>query len=108
MLRENCDLAEIAAGSCEAEDGSRIELAPSLGRGGVLVAVDPLPKPLRPPSNFEWRSNPYAVNGGGGDRINPGGDFRGAYWLGRFLRRGKDGLVNRAAGTRGRTGAAAP
>jgi hypothetical protein len=100
--RENCDENEISRGACLAEDGTPIELAPSLGRSGALVAIDALPKRIRPPSNFEWRSNPYAVNGGGGDRINPGGDFRGAYWLGRFLRRGEGGAVNLASGTRGR------
>ncbi len=100
---ENCDAAETAAGVCTAIDASTIVLAPVLGRSDALVAVDPVPKSIRPPSNFEWRSNPYAVNGGGGDRLNPGGDFRGAYWLGRFLRRGTDGLVNLAPGARGRS-----
>jgi hypothetical protein len=102
LLRENCDEAEITQGVCLAEDGTLLNLAPSLGRNGAIVAVDALPRRIRPPSNFEWRSNPFAVNGGGGDRINPGGDFRGAYWLGRHLRRGEAGAVNLAAGARGR------
>jgi len=102
VSRENCDETEISAGACLAEDGTPIVIAPSLGRNGALVAVEVLPKRVRPPSNFEWRSNPFAVNGGGGDRINPGGDFRGAYWLGRHLRRGEGTAVNLASGTRGR------
>ena len=52
---------------------------------GSGLSRDPLPKRLRPPSNFEWRSDPRSVNGGGGVRLNPGGDFRSAYWMGRVL-----------------------
>lgn len=105
---ENCDPDEIDAGVCTAIDGvTQIEIAPELGRSGTLVAVDPVPKAVRPPSNFEWRSNPYAVNGGGGDRLNPAGDFRGAYWLGRHLVRG-DGAANLTPNPRDRTFAPEP
>jgi hypothetical protein len=102
VSRNNCDAGELTAGACIGLDGTAIEIAPVPGRGGAIVAVDPVPRGIRPPSNFEWRSNPYSVNGGGGDRLNPGGDFRGAYWLGRFLVRGQDGSINLAQGARGR------
>ncbi|MEN8180977.1 MAG: hypothetical protein ABFS46_00420 [Myxococcota bacterium] len=101
-VRLNCDVVEILLRTCLGVDGTPITVAPVLGRSGALVAVDPLPKRIRPPSNFEWRSNPYAINGGGGDRINPGGDFRAAYWLGRFLERGAEGAANLSPHARGR------
>lgn len=91
----NCDDAEIDAGSCLAVDGAtEIALADTLGRGMSIVAADPVPMRLRPPSNFEWRSDPHRVNGGGGDRLNPGGGWHGAYWMGRFLQRGVSGFEN--------------
>jgi hypothetical protein len=102
-LVENCDTAEIAAGECTAIDGSTIPLTPVLD--DTILAVDPLAKMIRPPSNFEWRSNPYEVNGGGTNRLNPGGDFRAAYWMGRFLRRDRHGDKNLARGAIGRAGA---
>ncbi len=79
---ENCDAGELAAGSCVAIDG---ETEIALTEAGSNLSRDPLPKRLRPPSNFEWRSDPRSVNGGGGVRLNPGGDFRSAYWMGRIL-----------------------
>ncbi len=92
---DNCDAAEIAALTCTAIDGSTtIALSPELGRGDSVVSVDPLPKRLRPPSNFEWRSDPHTVNGGGGSRLNPGGGFHAAYWMGRFLEHGSSGFEN--------------
>ena len=91
---DNCDDAEIAARSCTAIDGSTIVLSDGSGRGDNVVAVDPLPKRIRPPSNFEWRSDPHDVNGGGGSRLNPGGDFHAAYWMGRYLELGTTGFEN--------------
>ena len=79
---ENCDPGELAAGSCIAIDGAT-EI--SLTEAGSNLSQSALPKRLRPPSNFEWRSDPRSVNGGGGVRLNPGGDFRSAYWMGRIL-----------------------
>ena len=79
---DNCDAGEIAAGSCVAIDGTT---QITLLEPGSDVSVTPLPKRLRPPSDFEWRSDPRSVNGGGGIRLNPGGDFRSAYWMGRVL-----------------------
>ncbi len=90
----NCDTAEIMSRACTAADGTVLTLSPDPGRGGVLVTVDPVPMRLRPPSNFEWRDEPHRVNGGGGSRLNPGGDFHSAYWMGRFLRAGVDGFAN--------------
>jgi MYXO-CTERM domain-containing protein len=88
---ENCDTAEISAGSCIAIDGTTtITLDEVAARGGGAASETALPKRLRVPNNFEWRSDPRVVNGGGGDRLNPGGDFRAAYWLGRFLVRSSD------------------
>ena len=102
---ENCDANEIAAGQCLAVDGvTVINLAgvmingtfhPFLGHGDSLQAAAPVPRAIRPPSDFDWRSSPYDVNGGGADLfLMPGGDFHAAYWLGRFLRRGTDASIN--------------
>lgn len=84
---ENCDEAEIEALFCEATDGSDMPILGYEGRNDDLIAVNPLPMRLRPPSNYYWRSNPYGPNGGGdGTNMLPGVDFRYAYWLGRFVR----------------------
>ncbi|MBI5481349.1 MAG: hypothetical protein HY906_20995 [Deltaproteobacteria bacterium] len=86
--RVNCDDEEVASGVCLAEDGTRLDLLGYLGRGDTLVAVQPVPMRIRPPSNFYWRSNPYEPNGGGDTgRLLPAVDFRVAYWLGRWVRR---------------------
>jgi hypothetical protein len=99
----NCDEAETASGTCIGIDGTTtITLVPD-GSGGQTASA-PVPKRIRPPSNFEWRSNPFDVNGGGGSRLNPGGDFRAAYWLGRFLQRSGDNDVNVSLLARGRPG----
>jgi hypothetical protein len=94
---ENCDPEEIATGVCTGIDGvTRIELyghfdgdvfVPGSSRNASPVATTYVPQPLRPPSNFEWRSDPYRVNGGGSDLLDPRGDWRAAYWAGRYLRR---------------------
>src|SRR6185503_14201939 len=88
---ENCDAGELAAGSCVAIDGTtQITLtAPNSN-----LSRTALPKRLRPPSNFEWRSDPRSVNGGGGIRLDPGGDFRAAYWMGRVLLAASAGKTN--------------
>ena len=100
----NCDDAELAAGSCIAIDGTTaITIAETAGRGGAIVATEPLPKRLRPDDNFEWRSDPHRVNGTAGSRLNPGGDFHGAYWMGRFLQRGDTGFHNLSPIARART-----
>jgi MYXO-CTERM domain-containing protein len=80
----NCDAAEIAALSCLAVDGKTvIELLPSAGHNGIVVAKDIVPKALRPDSDFEWRSDPHRVNGSGSTLMDHGGDWLTAYWLAR-------------------------
>jgi hypothetical protein len=88
VARLNCDDAEIASGACTAGDGTPLEVLGTVGRNDDLVTRQPLPMRIRPPSNYYWRSNPYEPNGGGdGSRMIPAVDFRGAYWLGRWVRR---------------------
>ena len=101
---ENCDEDEIAAGVCLAVDGTTVIELAGIDIGGQFYfwpghgddpqAQEPVPRNVRPPSNFNWRSSPYEVNGGGGWRLNPGGDFHGAYWFGRYLRRGNTARIN--------------
>ena len=84
----NCDEAELASGSCTAVDGTHLDILGPLGWKGDVVAKQPVPMRLRPPSNYYWRSNAYTFNGGGtGAGLQPGVDFRVAYWTGRFTRR---------------------
>lgn len=83
--RVNCDDDELAAGRCLAIDGTtELILDEALGRGGHPVATTPLHPSIRPPSNFDARSDPFRVNGGGGGLL-PGGDLVSAYWLMRWL-----------------------
>jgi hypothetical protein len=108
-LVENCDAQEIAARSCLAIDGvTTLTLDSVPARGGGVAAEDPVPKRIRPPSNFEWRSDPRVVNGGGSDRLNPGGDFRAAYWMGRYLSTGANGNTNLSPIARNRDGSGGP
>jgi hypothetical protein len=82
--RVNCDDAEIAAGSCLAIDGkTTIVLSLTRGHNDVVVAKTPLPMSIRPDTDFAWRGDPHGVNGGPGNRMNPGGDVLAAYWLAR-------------------------
>jgi hypothetical protein len=86
----NCDDQEIAAKVCTGQDGTRFDILGNVGRNNKLVADQPVPMRIRPPSNYHWRSNPYAVNSSSADdspRLLPGVDFRFAYWLGRWVRR---------------------
>lgn len=84
----NCDATEIAAGSCLGIDGTTtITLLTSAGHGGSLVARDVVPLAIRPHSDFEHRSDPHRVNGGGGSTLDPAGDIVASYWLGRLLDR---------------------
>jgi hypothetical protein len=100
---ENCDAAELAVGTCTAIDGTTtLTLAGSLGWGDTVVALEPLPIAIRPRSNFAWRSNPHAVNGSATTRLDPGGELHAAYWMGRMLQRGDDGMANVSPDARGR------
>lgn len=92
---ENCDAAEVSQGWCIGTDGETLlPLDPVPGWGGGVAALNPVPMSLRPPTNFEWRSDPRRVNGSGTPALNPGADFRVAYWLGRLLRQGADNDVD--------------
>jgi hypothetical protein len=93
---QNCDDAEIAAGSCVAIDGkTTIALAKGKGHGGGTVAQDVVPRSVRPDSDFFWRSDPHQVNGGASTKLDPGGDYLAAYWLARASDR-KDTFRNRS------------
>lgn len=83
--RINCDEDEIEAGKCLAVDGKTELVIAGLDRSDQLVATAPLHPTIRQPSNFDARSNPFRVNGGGGDRLNPGGDLLAAYWILRWF-----------------------
>ena len=83
---EQCDESELASGDCTLENGTRVEVYDEGGRKGSTICNVSIPKAIRRPSNYEWRSNPYEPNGGGeGGNLMPGIDFRIAYWLGRFI-----------------------
>jgi hypothetical protein len=87
-VRVNCDDTEIASGKCVASDGTPLDLMGYVGRGDELVAAQPLPLRTRPPSNYYWRSNPYAVDSpSDGSPLYSGVDFRVAYWMARFTKR---------------------
>jgi len=83
--RINCDEDEIAAGECIAIDGVTVLTLKGDDDKGRPLAAEALDPSIRPPSNFDARSNPFRVNGGGGNRLNPGGDLLAAYWMGRYM-----------------------
>ena len=86
--RVNCDAGEIASLSCTAIDNTTpLALSSAKGWGGNVVAKNLVPLSVRPDTNFLWRSDPFGVNAGGGNRLNPRGDWLAAYWLGRLLDR---------------------
>lgn len=81
----NCTQADVDAGSCVGIDGKTvITLVSNQGGGGSLVAKDIVPMPIRPDSDFEWRSDPHRVNGTGSTLMDPRGDWLAAYWLARL------------------------
>jgi len=92
--RINCDEEEIAAGECLAVDGETVLTLEGEDDDGDAMATEALDPSIRPPSNFNARSNPFQVNGGGGLRLNPGGDLMASYWLVRALEARTDGEVN--------------
>ncbi|MBW2526790.1 MAG: hypothetical protein JRI23_21585 [Deltaproteobacteria bacterium] len=94
--RINCDDEELAAGQCLAVDGSTTITIRGQTEGGTWMATEALHPSIRPPSDFNARSNPFEVNGGGGMRLNPGGDLLAAYWIGRYMRAGSPGETNRS------------
>lgn len=86
---ENCDAKELSSMVCTAIDGkTTFIINPVNDRGDKPQSITPVPFHLRPPSNYDWRSNPFRVNGGGsGGLMLTGVDFRIAYWIGRWVRR---------------------
>ncbi len=92
--RINCDEDELAAGECLAIDGTTVLTLIGEGERGGFMANEALHPSIRPPSNFNSRSNPYAVNGGGGNRLNPGGDLQAAYWMARYMQKNSAGEFN--------------
>ena len=93
----NCDADEGAAGECLAIDGETVlTLDNPPAEAGEWATKEALSPPIRPPSNYISRSNPFETNGGGGMRLNPGGDMLAAYWMMRFLERRDESLPNRS------------
>lgn len=92
--RINCDEQEIAQGVCVAIDGKTILTLQE--RGAHPIATEALDPSIRPPSNFDARSNPFLVNGGGSGGLNPGGDLHAAYWLLRYLQQRPKGVAVRS------------
>jgi len=91
--RINCDEDELVAGECLAIDGETVlTLDPGQSWGDDAVATEPLDPDIRPPSNFDARSNPFKVNGGGGTGLGPGGDLHAAYWMLRYLPEREQGM----------------
>lgn len=99
--RVNCDAEELEKKECIAIDGKTVlELQNETNRGGWPIAKEALDPSIRPPSNFDARSDPFVVNGGGGRAINPGGDLHAAYWLLRWLPERAEGEVARSPNAR--------
>ncbi len=95
--RINCDEAEIAQGECLAVDGKTVIRLAGKSPDGDWLAEEALDPAIRPLSDFNARSNPFRVNGGGdGLRLNPGGDLLAAYWIGRALDAMPAGQANRS------------
>lgn len=94
-VRINCDAEEVAAGECLAVDGKTVlTISAAVDDGNNWMATEALDPSIRPPSNFDARSNPFRVNGGGGLRLNPGGDLLCAYWMGRYMEFNSAGQFN--------------
>lgn len=84
--RINCDDAEFARGECLAVDEKTVIRLAGKSPDGDWLAEEALDPEFRPNSDFNARSNPFRVNGGGdGRRLNPGGDLLAAYWIARAL-----------------------
>jgi len=85
----NCDETETANPPCPCElnDGTVVTYLGLVGRGDADMCDQVIPRTVKHPDNYEWRSNPYRPNGGGdGSGLMSGVDFRIAYWLGRYTR----------------------
>ncbi|MBN2497358.1 MAG: hypothetical protein JXR96_22395 [Deltaproteobacteria bacterium] len=89
----NCDAQELEARECLAIDGQTVLHLVGIGERDGEMASEALHPRIRPPSNFNARSNPFAVNGGGGRRLNPGGDLLAAWWMGRSFESAASGAT---------------
>ncbi len=50
-----------------------------------VEACQPVPVPLRPPTDFLWQRSPFQLSGGGDGFVeNPGIDYILPYWMGRY------------------------
>ncbi len=48
-------------------------------------ACNPVPVPLRPPTDFLWQRDPFQLTGGGSSTVeSPGVDYILPYWMGRY------------------------
>ena len=100
--RINCDEGELAAGTCVAIDGvTPLILDAEKNRGDHPIATEAVSPAIRPPSNFNARSDPFEVNGGADPlRLLPGGDLVAAYWMLRWLEALPPGTASRSPFTR--------
>jgi MYXO-CTERM domain-containing protein len=94
VLRINCDADEAAAGECLAVDGKTTLVINGTNDNGVPMAAEALDPSIRAPSNFNARSNPFVTNGGGSNRLNPGGDLLASYWIARYMGQRGEGEVS--------------
>ncbi len=92
--RINCDEAEIAAKRCLAIDGKTVIYLEGPRSDKKYQSKEALHPSIRPTSNFNARSNPFDVNGGGGLTLNPGGDLLASYWIARYMKATAPGEVN--------------
>ena len=54
-------------------------------RFGRKQACSPVPMDKRPADDFEWKENPYRMDGGGDETIEFSGvDYLLPYWMGRY------------------------
>ena len=83
--RINCDEEELAAGQCIAIDGTTVITLRGTDDQGNQLSDTALDPSIRPPSNFDARSNTFRPNGGGGLLLNPGGDLLASYWITRYM-----------------------
>jgi uncharacterized protein (TIGR03437 family) len=61
-----------------------VDLTKSIQACGT-EACQPVPVPLRPPADFLWQTDPFALTGGGSGIIESAGiDYILPYWMGRY------------------------
>ncbi len=91
----NCDATELAAGSCLAVDGKTVlTIQDGADMDGNRKATEALDTSIRPTSNFDSRSDPFDLNAGEGNNLNPGGDYLATYWMLRWLEAKPAGQAN--------------